>query len=519
MPKTKPEPEKQKPARNVRGATKTTRDANSSTVTKQPSTLAEQESVLLELFCILEGQNSSFSVEILSSKTVDDLKQAIYNKIKNAPRFRYISPHKLALYKVSIPDEDKVLNKSKIESEHGMKKLAPSSMEISDKEAFGVEMLPKRTIHVFVEPPEQEHPVRKAQFANDAISMAGLAKKARLDGQKSRLSNLDSKERIEVLSYLERDVVTDGPYCSIPNTARKLRESGTAIKDLDILSTFDGSVFPVVGTKELYVREEYRDLYDHIISNLTLPAGSLRQNRLIVSGTPGIGKSAFLVFFAIRLLVESDENKPPIVVFQEKESSTCYVYGGLDLIISRDISGFKFLLNLPETWYLVDSSRNPALSVARSIYSISPETLEAKMYDNVAKETSKYYYMSPWRTKELTSCREKVEYFNVVTQPFMEELFLKMGGVPRFILQVLANVLDPYKNATEEVIQSAMVKARRKAYSRVDSAIKTVQDPANLLQCFAQGMESKEFSDHILHRWPTDDHEEYRLEWASSHVM
>ncbi|KAF9086833.1 hypothetical protein BGX27_003090 [Mortierella sp. AM989] len=150
MPKSKPEPEKQKPVRNTRQATKTTGRANSSTVTKKPSTPAKQKSVLLKIFCIVEGQNTSFSVEILSTKTVDDLKKAI--KLAKAPELDGFAPDRLTLYKVSIPDEGKAVVESNIKSTKVL--LNPLSKKIS--EFFGSELDDEvETIHIFVKPPQQ----------------------------------------------------------------------------------------------------------------------------------------------------------------------------------------------------------------------------------------------------------------------------------------------------------------------------------------------------------------------------
>ncbi|KAF9138703.1 hypothetical protein BGX20_007733, partial [Mortierella sp. AD010] len=132
---------------------------------------------------------------------------------------------------------------------------------------------------------------KKARTISGAISAAKRGEKTRWNGQTPRLSLLNPKERVKVLSYYDRDEVTAGTFYAISETARVFRESGTVMQDI---LTSSGSEFPVVGTKDLYVREEYRDLYNRIKSQFTLPAKSLRQNRLILTGTPGIGKSAFL---------------------------------------------------------------------------------------------------------------------------------------------------------------------------------------------------------------------------------
>ncbi|KAF9300485.1 hypothetical protein BGZ74_007822, partial [Mortierella antarctica] len=60
----------------------------------------------LTLFCLVDGETTSqaFSIEIDQTKTVHDLKGAI--KTKKAPRFDDVAAHKIALWRVSIPDDD-----------------------------------------------------------------------------------------------------------------------------------------------------------------------------------------------------------------------------------------------------------------------------------------------------------------------------------------------------------------------------------------------------------------------------
>ena len=70
-------------------------------------------------------------------------------------------------------------------------------------------------------------------------------------------------------------------------------------------------VLPVIDRSELYERKSYRELYE-IIEKSFLPNPSMpHTNRLVIIGTSGIGKSAFLVYFIARLLVTSTQ--PPTV--------------------------------------------------------------------------------------------------------------------------------------------------------------------------------------------------------------
>ncbi|KAG0245914.1 hypothetical protein BG011_002628, partial [Mortierella polycephala] len=254
----------------------------------------------------------------------------------------------------------------------------------------------------------------------------------------------------------------ESAFRSLPKTALALRRTGADIQLLESISAPDGTWLPIVGTQDLYVREDYKNLYQDITSTFTDRTESSRQNRIVVTGTSGIGKSAFLVYFTVRLLSESDGDNPPIIVFHTKRSSTCYVYGGTSTVCTGEINEFQALLDLPETWYIVDSSQDPVLGPAKTILSASPKTLVEK-YKEVTKGSPRYYNMAPWDLNELEKCRVNIKSFNVLKPEFVEMLYVKMGGIPRYVLQSPSIVLG--RNPKD------IIKAEKEAYRRVKEAI------------------------------------------------
>ena len=68
-----------------------------------PNTMTDNR---LNVFCLVDGEATSnaFSVKVLSTDTVDDLKKLI--KTEKSPEFDGIAADKLTLWKVSIPDDD-----------------------------------------------------------------------------------------------------------------------------------------------------------------------------------------------------------------------------------------------------------------------------------------------------------------------------------------------------------------------------------------------------------------------------
>ncbi|KAF9425432.1 hypothetical protein BGZ76_003243, partial [Entomortierella beljakovae] len=137
----------------------------------------------------------------------------------------------------------------------------------------------------------------------------------------------------------------------------------------------------LTNTDELFVRQGFKDLYDYIIRWIRL------DKAFVVTGTAGIGKSSFLIYLAIRLLASSTNECPPVIIFQVKEkTSEYYALGGFETVRCGKLDDFKLFLDLPETWHLVDSSPEPILRKARTIFSVSPNTLNFQGYRDVTKQ-------------------------------------------------------------------------------------------------------------------------------------
>ncbi|RUP47599.1 hypothetical protein BC936DRAFT_145547 [Jimgerdemannia flammicorona] len=239
----------------------------------------------------------------------------------------------------------------------------------------------------------------------------------------------------------------------------------------DIISVPQSGVgLPVINMPSLYIRESYRNLYEYIGKNFA-DSPPWTTNLITVTGTSGIGKSAFLVYFTIRLLAESNDDNPPIIIFHAKGGdSECYAFGGKTTFRAGSIIDFADLLTLPETWYLADSVSHPWLRTAKTIIAVSPKTLNsgANDYQEVTKTTPIIYYMEPWMLDELELCRSKI--FTVVPKDFMEELYNMIGGVPRYVLQAAATVLVRDPNNRDGAVKGAC--------SRVNKAIDEVKKPS-----------------------------------------
>ena len=130
----------------------------------------------LNIFCVIEGETKSFSVDIERTKTVDHLKKAI--KADQSPDLDHINPKNLTLWRVSIPDDDKLpaLLASFTEEQNLLNflsdklKLRPT-MKISS--VFDAK-LPEETIHVFVQLPQSGNACSMQAFRIHVIQVPFL---------------------------------------------------------------------------------------------------------------------------------------------------------------------------------------------------------------------------------------------------------------------------------------------------------------------------------------------------------
>ncbi|KAH7038616.1 hypothetical protein BKA57DRAFT_539669 [Linnemannia elongata] len=442
----------------------------------------------MTLFCLVNGEAASnaFTIKTPSSNTVYDLKELI--KAKKTNDFGAVDANKLTLWRAFIPDDslhsaiivDALDDKTELRNPWTrLFKLFPES---SDDNTYIIIQrptpAPKRDYDE-----DAESSSKRKRFViytlKDKIEAAGLTEKAVVDGR-SDLSRLDNKERVSLLQFIGQEVDRTDTFDSLSSTARACRD--LSFQELDLISTPSSTRLPVVSAEDLYVRQAYKDLYSEITWKFPDSPRNRGWRRVVVTGTSGIGKSVFLVYFTIRLLATSLDDNPPIVIFHKNGGSKCYVYGGVSTLRYGDIEDFRPFLGLRETWYLVDSSPNPQLVEARTVISASPKTLYSEMnqYQEIDKRVPWRYYMAPWVLEELERCRGDIRDFQAVTKEFMEELYDLVGGVPRYVLEKPKDILsfdpDDYAGAKKKV------------------------------------------SGHLLHRWPSDDHNDFHLEWASAHV-
>jgi hypothetical protein len=340
------------------------------------------------------------------------------------------------------------------------------------------------------------------------------------------LSILDSEERILLLSRLGQEPQGQDPFRSLfdilsisdkkINTASgssgssrdmPLEDDGTKDDTLDQWISHDDLRFPVIGEASLFVRRSYRDLYK-IISGLY---GSEYDTRILLSGTSGMGKSTFLLYFLIRFLNEFDNG---IVVFHPQGENQ-FPYYAFTKHFVRGVTGMEIFgfFHLKETVYLADGRLDANVVPAFSIAALSPKSLTTaaqQAFQTYEKRCTDIFYMPPWSLEELETLRAKI--FAYIKPEFLQEFFAHVGGVPRYTLQMPGCVLKRNEDNLTDALQ-------QKCLRRVTQALAELNTPEKAVNYIRNVSNTVQYSNLLVHVKPKDDrYTDIYPQWASPYV-
>ena len=191
--------------------------------------------------------------------------------------------------------------------------------------------------------------------------------------------------------------------------------------------------FISVHLKKLYIRESYKDLFKIICENRKLKEFD-RLHRMAITGTSGIGKSAFLIYILWRL---ANEKKTKTVIYRrQNDGELAYVFQNDGCWETSNISGLLRFFDDPDTWYLTDSLMPPPEE--RNATTILVSSPVGKFYKAFLKYsgTAPLHYLPVWSLKEL---KLMAPYFGRKPR-LVESRFAQIGGIPRYVLEKNENL-------------------------------------------------------------------------------
>ncbi|KAG2428463.1 hypothetical protein HXX76_011582 [Chlamydomonas incerta] len=209
----------------------------------------------------------------------------------------------------------------------------------------------------------------------------------------------------------------------------------TTVDDQKVLSLPPGVCFPA-STAKLHQLLR-RTCYDTAFTKMQDCLASGIQ-RFLVLGTPGIGKSVFLLDLLHRLacmrrtvVFLSSLTYPSALLFQPAAADG---YGGGVFAADNPIE-FEEELNDPNTWLLCDSIEFAHVE-AITVMASSPR---AGAYNRFAKTNHVELWMGPWSLEEIRAARCLEPYRATVDGETVERLYKTWGGIPRYVLETAKN--------------------------------------------------------------------------------
>jgi hypothetical protein len=189
----------------------------------------------------------------------------------------------------------------------------------------------------------------------------------------------------------------------------------------------------------IYIRESYKEMYDIIMTMHQMKDAVKRRNKFLITGTPGIGKSLFALYFIKRYLDENNYCAP--FAFQRNKEKADIITSNGDVYKGVPYDIYRSEKNLPFFCDAIDKFEPDGPSVPKlMIVTSSPDDSRFKEY---AKSNSVVKLTMPvWSIEELSEMYDlfelermherviDIKFQNIVKKQSLYDVY---GGVPRSI--------------------------------------------------------------------------------------
>lgn len=164
----------------------------------------------------------------------------------------------------------------------------------------------------------------------------------------------------------------------------------------------------------VFVRPCYPPLLDLVLQG---------ERKVLLRGTPGIGKTHFSLLLILRLIAEGKT-----VVYQRRDGLRSLLFTPTEVKSASTLNLLDSELGKLSTFFVVDAL-DPAKVNAKTILVSSPNKGNFREY---VKDAPDAYFMPPWSLEEILECNRLVGYGRTVAE--LRDGFEKVGGVPRYLL-------------------------------------------------------------------------------------
>ncbi|KXZ45958.1 hypothetical protein GPECTOR_49g542 [Gonium pectorale] len=199
--------------------------------------------------------------------------------------------------------------------------------------------------------------------------------------------------------------------------------------------------------------------------NLSKPSPTCVR-RFLVLGTPGIGKSVFLLDLLYRLAC----NGRTVVFYSPLTYPKALLFKPVASIDGRSVfeadnpSSFVHELTDPDTWLLCDSVEYTQMD-AVTVMTSSPR---AGAYNAFAKTSHLELWMGPWTLAEINAAYRLEPYRGNIDERTVDRLFNTWGGIPRYVLE---NAMIPsMQRKLDDTVASSDLLAVLRSVKQIEAA-------------------------------------------------
>ena len=211
--------------------------------------------------------------------------------------------------------------------------------------------------------------------------------------------------------------------------------SATLSDDNKVLK-FGPNVFDLMS---IYIHPSWPLLYERIRRNLI----TYKKNHIVVTGSPGLGKSMFSYYYIWRAITE--ENCTSFLYEEQPKDVELHSEADVSLITNtlECPTGLPFFVDMIGT--KAEPSPKPVRLSAYTIIFSSPDNSRFK--DFLKHRNSIKYLLEPWTEEEVYEAWHLVSSFSQVPKEVVASQYAMYGGVPRFVFQRAAEGEGPMRPA------------------------------------------------------------------------
>lgn len=259
----------------------------------------------------------------------------------------------------------------------------------------------------------------------------------------------------------------------------------------------------------ILVRQCYTEIADAIFDNCNANAEKLMQ-QMILSGTPGTGKSFFTRYFLWRLLHPDGiriKTLPDAIVYSNDPiSRKGWVYRQGHFYKSEDLAKWMAsnecdeILDDKDAWLINDGVIPPEKPRCKILVITSPGNLTKDFRGaKVFYESSPFeIYFPTWSFEECAIAGALIHGIKKEDILQLKKRYIKYGGIPRFVIEWQQT--KPSANPLGNAIVSADI---HKAVNDLGSS----------------EFDHSAVSGKIIHMVPSPDYRSFTYEWASTEIM